>query len=72
MARFSEHYPLQPSLASTIRQVCVHSLIAILLVFVSTMLWAATFGEFPMSVKTPQHCVQYNFGPVASADRLGR
>lgn len=72
MTRFPEHYPLQPSLASIVRQACVHSFVVILLVFASTMLWAATFGELPTSVKTPRHCVQYDFGPPASADRLDR
>lgn len=72
VTRFPEHYPPQPSLATTVRQACVHSLIAILLVFMSTMLWAATFGDLPMSMETPQHCVRYDFGPATTADRLDR
>lgn len=72
MRRFPEHYPLQPTLGSAVRQACVHSFIAILLVFVSTMLWAAMFGELPLPAETPQRCVQNDFGPAGSADRLHR
>lgn len=72
MTRVPEQYPLRPSLASTVRQACVNSLIAILLVFASTMLWAAAFGEPPMSGKTPERCAQFDLGPAASADRLDR
>lgn len=72
MMRFPEQYPLQPSLAMTVRQACVHTFIAIVLVFMSTMLWAAAFGDLPVSDKTPQRCVQYDFAPAGSADRLDR
>lgn len=69
----SPHYPLRaPSLASTMRQACVHSFIAILVVFVMTVLWAATFGELPTSVKPAQRCVQFDLGPALSAERLHR
>lgn len=72
MTRFPEHYPLQPSLAMTVRQACVHSFFAIVLVFMGTMLWAAAFGDLPGSAKTFPRCVQYDLWPTASAARLDR
>lgn len=72
-ARFPEHRPLPlPSVTSITGQACFHSFVALSLVFASAMLWAATFGELPMFVKPPTHCVQYDFGPAGSADRLSR
>lgn len=61
-----------PSVTSIAGQACFHSFVALSLVFASAMLWAATFGELPMFVKPPTHCVQYDFGPAGSADRLSR
>lgn len=72
MTRFPGHYPLQPSLATTVRQACVHSFIAIVLVFMSTMLWVAAFGDLPGPDRAFPRCVQYDLGPAASAGRLDR
>lgn len=72
MTRFPEDHPLQPPLAMIVRQACVHSFIAIVLVFMGAMLWAAAFGDIPGSAKTFPRCEQYDLGPTASAGRLDR
>lgn len=73
-APFPQHYPPHSlSLASSLRLGFVHGTIAILLVFASTLLWVATFGELPMSVDTTTpHCFHDNVGPAASAARPGQ
>lgn len=66
--RFPDPYSRHPpSLASTIRQVFVQSLIAVLLVLVSTVLWAATFGGLSMFAESPAHCPQHNLGSAPFA-----
>jgi hypothetical protein len=68
VTRFPEHYPRRPpSLAGTLRQVFVQSLIAVLLVLVSAMLWAATFGGSSVFLEPPPQGVQHDVGLVPFA-----
>lgn len=66
--RFLEHHPRHsPSLACTLGQVVVQSLIAVLLILTSTVLWTATFGGFSAGVEPPSHCPRHDVGPSAAS-----